>query len=185
MRIELESNTLWTQEDRDLLQRKVIDYLSAEPAFCMYDMLLFEPTFRALLCSDRNEVYDRYITLMVTLNVSSGLMFAATASSSLNPINVSLLNEDKKLYGEAFNISVAIICVCQLTYCLLTTFLITMFASNANSHSAMYRCILIFGQYWGPMMLLFFFPMVGIALCLIPLAQLIYNDHILTRWVGS
>ena len=33
MRIELESNSLWTQEGRDLLQRKVIDYLSAEPAF--------------------------------------------------------------------------------------------------------------------------------------------------------
>ena len=179
-----ESISLWTQEERDLLQEKVIDYLSAEPVHCMYDMLIFEPTFRALLCSPKDEVYDRFITLLVTLNVTSGLMFAATASSTLSPINISLLDEDRKQYGEIFNITAAFVCVCQLMYTLISTFVLVGFASTATSHSAMYRSILLFGQNWGGWMFTFFFPMLGIAVCLIPLAQLVYNENPLSRWLG-
>ena len=63
---------IWTEEDRASIQKNLIAYLEAEPSLDPMKVFRFDPFMRALLCAKPDQVYERYVTYLSTMQLLSG-----------------------------------------------------------------------------------------------------------------
>ena len=63
---------IWTEEDKISIKKNLITYLEAEPSLDPMKVFRFDPFMRALLCAKPDQVYERYVTYLSTMQLLSG-----------------------------------------------------------------------------------------------------------------
>ena len=63
---------IWTEEDMTSINKHLITYLEAEPSHDPMKVFRFDPFMRALLCAKPDQVYERYVTYLSTMQLLSG-----------------------------------------------------------------------------------------------------------------
>ena len=175
---------IWTRKDKELLQKNVVDYLKSEPRIGSQVLTECDPLMRGLICSHPKEVYERYITYLSAMNLMCGLFVSGIAGPALAPMDIQLLDPSKKIYGEIYNVAAAI----TLAVTISTTFIsgvgIMMVSTQLHDSSAVYRGLVGMSPYWGLFTFLFWVPLMGIVLIMVPCSQYIRNESDTAKLTG-
>ena len=180
---ETSSGGVFDENDKRIFNRYVKEFLKnkAEWKFTAPDE--FNPSMRGLLCTKRDEVHDRIVTFLTTVNITSGLLFTAIVGAALNPFVIDRLDPDKKIYGQIFNITAALSCMCEFSIAFYTCQLLLCTISQHTTPAMTYRGILQMGTCYTAVENFFFFPIFGIGIMFM-MSQLINGDFY-TGIIGS
>ena len=174
---------VFDETDKRIFNKHVKEFLrnKAEWKFSSADE--YNPSMRGLLCTKRDEVHDRIVTFLTTVNITSGLLFTAIVGAALNPFKIDQLEPDKKIYGQIFNIMAALSCMCEFSISFYTCQLLLATISQHTTPAMTYRGILQMGKCFTAVENFFFFPIFGITIMFV-MSQLI-NGDLYTGIIGS
>ena len=150
--------TTWSAADRATLQ-KTIDPLHntfrKQPAGFLHS----EAT--TLLCTPREEVYDRLNSFLSNCCMVSGLVLSAVAGAALNPLKADDFADDKKTVVEAFNVVASLTVATQFCVVLYSTFTLYILISSAHNPSSVYRALMHMQRWIGFLEFATFVPAMG------------------------
>jgi hypothetical protein len=150
--------TTWSAADKAILQ-KTIDPL--HNAFRKQPVGFLHSETTTLLCTPREEVYDRLTTFLSTCCMVSGLVLSAVAGIALNPLKADDFADDKKTVVEAFNVVAALTVATQLCVVLYSTFTLYILISSAHNPAAVYRALMHMQRWIGFLEFATFVPAIG------------------------
>ena len=165
----LDSATTWSEADRSILQKTIdplYDAWRKQPAGFLHS----EAT--TLLCTPREEVYDRLTSILSTCGIVSGLVLSAVAGVALNPLKAEDFADDKKTVVEIFNVVAALTVATQLCVVLYSTFTLYILISSAHNSAAVYRALMHMQSWIGFLEFSTFVPALGTFVLIVLAAHL-------------
>mmetsp|Transcript_28096 Transcript_28096/g.53519 ORF Transcript_28096/g.53519 Transcript_28096/m.53519 type:complete len:401 (+) Transcript_28096:421-1623(+) len=130
---------VWSKQDIKALQ-KYLKMLECETKF---EPFTWSPDVPGLLCTSAEDVFDRTVLLVSTVNLVASLMLSATAGTALNPIDVEAMPdvEWKRTLADVFNILTAICVTIQICNVVFSAYVLIMLAGSSSNPSLIYRSL--------------------------------------------
>ena len=119
---------------------------------------LNSPDAGLLLCSAKEDVFERTTGYLANLNIMSGLVLSSIISTALDPIDLDDLPPGKRHNGYIYNVLGFVAVVVQISLVLYSTLVLAMMQSLGSNPATTYRFLLYGGRILSLFMFLCFVP---------------------------
>jgi len=116
----------------------------------------------ALMCSPKEDLYERTVTILTSLNVMVGLIFSGIASNAMNPLDVMSFPEEKQVLASIYNllaIATGSVNTCMIAF---STYLLFLICANSHTSDLGLRSVLYLSPMIGLMQYLTFATLFGV-----------------------